>query len=112
MKNFKPEQQVVFTIAPLCKQNRVSVAEIKAYQMENTCNIWPGEMEVVTIAGPSKQKPGFWYLVEYPRMLTGGRQAFSENVLFPLEGIAKEETEKITSELEKVFDPELFPSFV
>jgi len=109
MKNFKPGQPVVFSLEKCAKEKRYTISELRLFFISRGL-VLPAEKEVVTITRHHSGK--FWCIAEYPKSLLSVSQAFDENALFPLEEISKEETEKITAELEKVFDPELFPEFV
>lgn len=90
MKKFKSGQKVVF-----------STEKLKGEFAHHETAITPKEKEIVTI---SKEIgfAGVWYeLKEYPKTLEGMLQGFHELVLFPVEEISKEETEKIFSKLTK-----------
>lgn len=90
MKNFKPGQKVVFT-----------TEKLKGEFAHHDTAMSPNEKEIVTIE-KCLGFEGVWYqLKEYPKTTNGLMQAFHELVLFPVEEISKEETEKILSKLTK-----------
>lgn len=89
MKNFKPGQKVVFT-----------TENLKEDFGHCDTAILPKEKEVVTIESIN-ENPVWIILKEYPKTTNGYIQFIHEMVLFPLEEITNEETEKIFSKLTK-----------
>lgn len=104
-KNFKSGQSVVFSIDHLVKSFGMNFEYIKKAAPPG--QIWPKDKEVVTIFGPCTQRPGWWYLKEYYISLNDLPQIFSDLVLFPLEEISKQETEKITEKIESEINKRL-----
>ena len=96
MKNFKPGQEVVYKRLFVFTEN---------FSMMNI----PKDNEIVTIDKICKSKDPVisWHLKEYACTICGKfTQSFDERNLFPLEEIAKEETDKILADLETSFIPE------
>lgn len=96
MKNFKPDQKVVFSIEHLTR----GMGDIRTFALKEMGMVWPREKEVVTIECPGT-RPGWWRIKEYPRTNHGTGQMFIDIILFPLEEILKRETESIISKIEK-----------
>ncbi len=87
MKKFEPGQKVVFTTAHLRG----------GYALESFGN-YPMEMEVITLY--RAHRPGWWVISEYQFTKTGKEQAISEIVLFLLQQITRQETDKLILDLE------------
>lgn len=96
MKNFKPDQKVVFSTEHLTR----GMGDIRMIAFKEMNQLWPQEKEVVTIEGPGTRS-GWWRVKEYPKTSIGTGQMFSDTILFPLEEISKRETESIISKIEK-----------
>lgn len=90
MKQFKPNEKVVF-----------STKKIRDYIIGKFA-ILPKESEIVTVKGKDSLT-GNYVLNEYPISTRGNVQLFSEICLFPVDEILKQETEKITSDMEAFF---------
>ena len=99
MKNLTPNQKVVFKLEPICKILRCTREFAISVLMEDFKTL-PKENEVLTV---EITRGAYCALKEY--MFTDRQtvQLFHESVLFPLSEISKQETEKITADLEKSF---------
>ena len=91
-KNFKPGQKVVF-----------KTSHLKGGWGVDPWHIFPKENEVVTIMNQARLRPWMYIIKEYPLSTKGTLQGINEMVLFPVDEISKQETEKITESIETFF---------
>jgi hypothetical protein len=97
MKNFKPGQEVVY-------KNPFDYSDSPLFHKIHV----PQQSEIVTLKefGLMKEGEPGWYLEVYEYSKDGERQLFSEQFLYPIAQVGKEETEKLINNLEKCFNPE------
>ncbi len=96
MKNFKPDQKVVFSTDHLTR----GMGDVRAFAFKEMNMIWPQEKEVVTIERQGTRE-GWWRIKEYPKTAIGTGQMFIDTILFPLEEISKKETESIIAKIQR-----------
>lgn len=95
MKNFQPQQKVVFSTAKTRTPREVFETAFPDY-------VLPAENEIVTIVKRGSTE-GYWIIREHLLSRKGTLQSFSELTLFPI----KEHGDKITEKLLADFDKKI-----